>query len=71
MEARMDPHLVGQQLDDIVCADVGWTGKVDPLSMEKFTEVYKDLCLDVGIRLASTDDPDKAFDLSARRLVWC
>ena len=64
MEAEIDKRQVGQQLDDVVAAAPKWTGEV-----QEFTQKYKGLCSDVGIRLAPCNDPDKAFEMQSRGVV--
>ena len=64
MEAKIDRRQVGQQLDDVVAAAPKWTGEV-----QEFTKKYKGLCSDVGIRLAPTNDPEKAFKLQSKGFV--
>ena len=51
-------------MDDLVAispADSNWG--------EEFYRTYKQLCKDIGVSLASTEDPDKAFPPSTRGLV--
>ena len=64
MEAVVDKRQIGQQLDDVVAAAQRWTGDV-----QRFTQMYKEWCGEVGVRLAPTDDPEKAFELQSRGVV--
>lgn len=64
MEAEMNPLLVGQQLDDVLCADVERSGKV-----QRWTDTYKGTCKEVGVKLASTSDPEKAFECKKSGIV--
>ena len=50
-------RLVIQHLDD-VCA----CGPEGSDAVDKFYDTYKRTCEDLGIKLASADDPDKAFE---------
>ena len=50
-------HLVIQHLDDVCACSPEGCDKVD-----KFYETYTEVCLLLNVKLASKDDPDKAFE---------
>ena len=55
-ESGFPSHLVIQHLDDVcVCSPEG-SEEVD-----RFHSIYQDICSFLGVKLASEDDPDKAF----------
>ena len=53
-EAKTERRCSVRQLDDEVA-----TGTYDQVT--RTYEMFRDLCQDIGVRLASTEDPDKAF----------
>ena len=54
--AGFPPHLALQHLDDVCAASPASCDLVD-----KFHNTYREVCKELGIELADTDDKDKAF----------
>ena len=54
-------HMAIQHLDDL-CA----VGRPDTMELQNFYAAYRQFCVDLGISLAPTDDPDKAFGPTTR-----
>ena len=62
--ARFPEDLVCQHLDDVCAA-----GPADTGALEGFEKAYKGVAAQVGVRLAPTTDPDKAFSPCHRGTV--
>jgi hypothetical protein len=54
--ARFPPDMVCQCLDDVCAAYYG-----DSDLLQRFEDMYRRVAAEIGVKLASTDDPEKAF----------
>jgi len=54
--ARFPPEMIAQYLDDVCGASAAGSN-----SLYRFESAYRTVAATVGVQLASTDDPDKAF----------
>ena len=59
LEARLRRSIVKKQLDDVVAI-------ASKNEVQRFYWQYRDLCDDIGVRLAPEDDPSKCFPCSDR-----
>jgi len=54
--AQFSPKMVCQHLDDVVAA-----APQDSKQLEEFVKAYQEIAAATGVKLAPTDDPEKAF----------
>jgi len=64
-KANFRPDMVCQHLDDMVAA-----APHESQSLFRFTEAYKYVANTTGVKLAPTDDPDKAFEPCKKGVVF-
>ena len=64
VRAAMPARCVIQHLDDVCTASPAGSGRAS-----RFFDCYGKVCEEIGVKLASTDDPDKAFGPSTTGIV--
>ena len=64
VRSKMPARCVIQHLDDVCSASPAGSGRA-----QMFSDTYQEVCGTIGVKLAPTDDPDKAFGPRTEGLV--